>query len=125
MNQDRCHALDAEAWASQYRDPQRSAALGHALVEAAAGDPAWQGRGWFHVALVHARLGQREAGAASLEQLRAAVRVAREELLAALCREVRAHWKRVERRQAQALELLEPNLAMSDAAAGCPRASTA
>jgi signal transduction histidine kinase len=110
--------LDDLAWAAQYRDRQRAVALGQALVEAAADDPAWQGRGWFHVALVHVRQGERDAGELSHARACAAARIAQDPLLDALCRDLQAQQLRNDHQHAQAMELLESNLTMGEAERG-------
>ncbi len=111
-------ALDRQAWAEQYRQPQHAAALG-AQLAAGAGDAASAARGHFHVAWAEWRWGTRErAEAAHALLCLAASRCSGDDGAAvpALVRDSTAARLRRDHDFAAALEQLETNLALPDGA---------
>lgn len=105
--------LDRQAWAEQYRQPQRAAEIGAQMV-AAAGDPATAARGHFHVAWAEWRWGTRERAEAAHSLLCDAAARADEVAAGALARDSSAARLRRDHDFAQSLSLLEANLALPE-----------
>ena len=106
--------LDRQAWAEQYRQPLRAAAIGAQMVGAAAGDAATAARGHFHVAWAEWRWGTRERAEAAHSLLCDAAARADDVAASALARDSSAARLRRDHDFAQSLSLLETNLALPE-----------
>jgi signal transduction histidine kinase len=102
--------LDRQAWAEQYREPLRAAALGREMT--AHGDPRVVALGHFHIAWAEMRWGEAAAARAAHAQLTA--RAGDDATLQALDRDLRAAWCRREHRFDEALVLLQANVGLDD-----------
>ena len=106
--------LDRQAWAEQYRQPLRAAAIG-AQMAADAPSAAGAARGHFHVAWAEWRWGTREAALAAHALLCGAAARCDDAAVAALARDSESARLRREHAFEPALALLEANLALDDA----------
>ena len=108
--------LDRQAWAEQYRQPERAAAIGARMVAEAGANAASAARGHFHVAWAAWRWGTREQADAAHGLLCDAAARSDDPQAAALARDSESARLRREHAFAPALALLEANLALPEAA---------
>lgn len=109
--------LDEQAWTVQFRDFEQAAAIGQQLVDASH-SPAWRCRGWVHVGQARLRSAAPALAAQALQQALAVAAPLQDPLLDALCRDLQAMALSRDNRHAEALALLEPNLAMDESRRG-------